>query len=246
MTHEHHSRNFPSEWLQVTFYYMAIGNTTTAIGAGVISSLAVNVYGYSGPYIIICGTSIAIVLYLIFTWSENYGDVHNNIVHSTKAALNQIRGDKDILILGCIQCLFDSAMYAFVFLWTPELTRVSDQMQGNNSIFHGIIFSCFMVSISVGSTIFASLSLKWRVQYINQINLVMAAISMLIPVLTQNATAVFLAFNLFEVCCGIYFPSMGIQRNLYLPNETRTTIMSIYRVGINILVIIILKLVSFI
>lgn len=55
--------------------------------------------------------------------------------------------DQRIALLGAIQSLFEAAMYTFVFLWTPALSP-TDQ-----SIPHGFIFSTFMLSCMLGSSL---------------------------------------------------------------------------------------------
>jgi MFS transporter, MFS domain-containing protein family, molybdate-anion transporter len=51
---------------------------------------------------------------------------------------------------------------------------------------------------------------------------------------------IFFAFNLFELCCGLYFPSMGSLKSVTIPESTRSTIMNIFRVPLNIVVVVVL------
>ena len=48
------------------------------------------------------------------------------------------------------------------------------------------------------------------------------------------------AFCVFELCCGIYFPCMGVMRGKYIPEEVRATMMNIFRVGLNLVVVLVL------
>ena len=74
----------------------------------------------------------------------------------------------------------------------------------------------------------------------------------------QSAAANYWSFNLFEVCCGLYFPvslvkgptntfptlsliqAIGTLRGRYVPEETRATVMNIFRVPLNLIVVSIL------
>ena len=58
--------------------------------------------------------------------------------------------DEKVLLLGVVQSLLESCMYIFVFLWTPVLDTGSTPL--------GMVFSCFMVCIMVGSAFFSILS----------------------------------------------------------------------------------------
>ena len=55
-----------------------------------------------------------------------------------------------VLLLGSCQALLESCMYIFVFLWTPVLDTGSTPL--------GMVFSCFMVCIMVGSALFSILN----------------------------------------------------------------------------------------
>ena len=55
-----------------------------------------------------------------------------------------------------------------------------------------------------------------------------------------DEAAVFASFLMFELACGIMFPTYGSLRSLYIPDEHRTTIMNIYRIPLNVFVVVIL------
>jgi len=45
-------------------------------------------------------------------------------------------------------------------------------------------------------------------------------------------------YLLFEFNVGVYFPAIATQRARYIPNEVRATVMSLYRVPLNLLVVV--------
>ena len=87
---------------------------------------------------------------VVNTWQENYGDRKNNFSGSCMEGLRIIFSDSQVLLLGSCQSLLESCMYIFVFLWTPVLDT------GNTPL--GMVFSCFMVCIMVGSALFSILN----------------------------------------------------------------------------------------
>jgi len=129
--------------------------------------------------------------------------------------------------LGLTQALFSGAMYVFVFLWTPALGSISAP--------YGLIFSIFMVMISIGTNIF-----KWyahRVIYLPYWIMGGAAISCVFTsVFITHEYIVFASFAMFECICGVMFPTYGTLRSEYIPEEHRTTIMNLYRVPLNVYV----------
>ena len=45
---------------------------------------------------------------------------------------------------------------------------------------------------------------------------------------------------MFEAACGIYFPSMGIIKSKYVPEEVRATVYNIFRIPLNFIVVLVL------
>ena len=78
-----------------------------------------------------------------------------------------------VLLLGSCQALLESCMYIFVFLWTPVLAQLvtihlslrSLQVLDTGATPLGMVFSCFMVCIMVGSALFSILSQRGFVLY---------------------------------------------------------------------------------
>jgi len=49
-----------------------------------------------------------------------------------------------------------------------------------------------------------------------------------------------LHFFAFEVCVGLFWPSMGFLRSRYVPEEVRATVMNLFRIPLNIIVVVVL------
>jgi hypothetical protein len=112
---------------------------------------------------------------------------------------------------------------------------------GSDKVPFGMIFSTFMVWIMIGSVLFKNL----RAQNISFERILLgsfitAAIALITPCLTTNEIITFIAFNAFEFSCGIYFPAIGSLRSNVIPEETRSTVMNLFRIPLNIIVVVIL------
>lgn len=67
--------------------------------------------------------------------------------------------------------------------------------------------------------------------------LALAAVSLLIPVLVRAEVATFWSFALFEICVGLYFPTMGRLKSELVGDASRAKIYALMRLPLNIFVV---------
>lgn len=261
---EHFARGFDERWLGDTFSKAVFsGNGLMAIMAGLIASTLVDKYelGPVAPFdaaataLVIGGIAIAIM------WPENYGNAKQNsgLDHQFKAAAAAIIGDPRVGLLGAMQSLFEAAMYSFVFLWTPALSPNGEKIP------HGMIFSCFMASSMVGSALSSLLMKRQRIEVYMKYVFAVGAAALAVPFfmhvdlgagtddsrlvagkplptsgLSSTGRIQLLAFCIFEVVVGIFWPSMMTMRAHYVPEELRSTIINFFRIPLNLFVCVIL------
>eukprot|EP01062_Namystynia_karyoxenos_P002245 TRINITY_DN107_c0_g1_i3.p3 TRINITY_DN107_c0_g1~~TRINITY_DN107_c0_g1_i3.p3 ORF type:complete len:169 (+),score=43.58 TRINITY_DN107_c0_g1_i3:322-828(+) len=125
-------------------------------------------------------------------------------------------------------------MYTFVFMWTPTL-------ESSGEVPHGFVFACFMMSCSVGASVCDVLSSRATPEHYMIYVFAVAALSMMGPVLTSAPVVLMVCFCVFEVCVGIFWPSIMRMRSKYLPEEGRATIMNVFRIPLNFLVCVVLS-----
>jgi len=138
--------------------------------------------------------------------------------------------------------LYESALYIFVFLWTPALESRAEAA-GITSIPHGIIFSLFMVRLfghprlrrarrqpfsrvlvpraagrtqtckMAGSQVF-TLVLKGptHAAHVLAFTFVLSALCFSVPLLSQSYYATLVAFSVYECGLGLYWPAIAILR----------------------------------
>lgn len=153
-----------------------------------------------------------------------------------KLALKQIAEDRKVFLLGALQSMFEGAMYVFVFMWTPTLQRSKEV-----AVPHGVVFAAFMVCSSIGGALFSILVRKTAVENFMPAVYAVAALAMLVPAMTIDTSLCFYAFLVFEVCVGMFWPGMGTLRSKYVPENSRATIMNIFRIPLNLLVCLALR-----
>ncbi|KAF5837658.1 hypothetical protein DUNSADRAFT_4091 [Dunaliella salina] len=252
---DHLSRGFDPKWLGDTFSKAVFsGNGLMAILAGLVANTLVNTFrmGPVAPFdasavvLLVGGVGIALL------WTENYGESRHQTTlgNQFKMAFAAILSDTRVVLLGVMQSLFEASMYSFVFLWTPALSP-----NGEN-IPHGMIFSCFMASSMVGSALSPLLMKRYKVEAYMKYVFALSAISLGVPFLyhlhrtqdksganqgiTYEGKVQLLAFCVFELMVGIFWPSMMTMRASYVPEELRSTIINCFRIPLNLFVCVIL------
>ncbi len=163
-------------------------------------------------------------------------------------------------------------MYLFVFFWSAALKSAHAhahpaKMSGDGTSIpaasdlpFGIIFSSFMSGMMLGSLGFSiatappsptqdsvskTPSPAWY-QFSSPSLLTLAiagaATSLLVPVLTRSEPLTFWAFIVFEICVGIYFPSMGYQKGRIVEDGVRAKVYGLLRIPLNVFVVAALSL----
>ncbi|GJP38450.1 hypothetical protein CLOM_g22885 [Closterium sp. NIES-68] len=210
---------------------------------------------------------------IMSTWGENYGDTNESkgLLVQFQSAAAAIRADEKIALLGAIQSLFEASMYTFVFLWTPALAPSSQRIP-HGFIFASFMLAS-MVGSSLASRLLARASSSstsssssscsshplLHVEGYMQLVFLVAAAALSVPILvhyylepvppettsiTAGGQVQLLAFCVFEVCVGVFWPSVMAMRARYIPEEARATIMNCFRIPLNAFVCLMLADVS--
>ncbi|XP_070564730.1 molybdate-anion transporter-like [Ptychodera flava] len=234
--HEHiETYDFPTEWLPITFSKATFWNGILAIVAGIVANVFAEAFNFGpvSPFVLAIPFLIVSGILVSMQWKENYGSKKTKLHKSCIEGLRHIVKNRRIMLIGAIQSLYESVMYIFVFIWTPLLDSASPPL--------GIVFSCFMICIMIGSSAFQMMSAKRITTYtILNTSLVLGLVSMLICVASTNPKhfspqTSYIAFLLLEFACGLYFPAMGFLRSQVLPEAQRAGIMNWFRVPLNLI-----------
>jgi len=250
MVTHHKSKGYPDRKLGDTFEKAWSLNSFIAILAGIITSFAVGYYQkhnlVDGPNEIAAFDCSAITLIIAcvaihLRWKqENYGDSQINMKQSLSNALELFQSDRRIILVGVIQSGFESAMYLFVFMWTMALESARGEEHG--AIDHGMVFAVFMESCLVGTTLSGTLSdhFAWKTEKIATVCCAIGGVALLCIPYTEEYELRLSLFVVFECCVGVYFPIIGSIRGRYVPDNVRATIMNIFRIPLNVIVVIVL------
>jgi hypothetical protein len=183
-------------------------------------------------------------------WTENYGGQSGAPgssggffqVARVKESLAIVFTDGALLSLGLTQTFFEGTMYFWVLIWVPSLQETSPGI----SLPLGYIFSSFMISMSLGSLVYGAIVTHSNptdsplVLHAKLSSLVCAVscFSLAASFSSNRPETRFWAFCLFEGCVGMYYPIQGMLRGALIPNDHRATLSSIFRIPLNVFVIV--------
>ena len=227
--------DFPKEWIAVTSNKASMWSGILAIVAGVVTNVVAEwmKLGPVAPYILAVPCLVVSGIVVLTQWDENYAKQQPDFRKACAQGLREIVNEPKICILGIIQSLFESAMYIFIFLWTPILAPAKPSF--------GITFSSFMVCIMIGNAIFQAAKIKGisPLQSLTA-SVIMALIGYILCIgatrpYNPNGTIAFTAFLIIEIAVGMYFPAMNIVRNKVFSEVNRRSILNWFQVPLNFL-----------
>lgn len=247
MVFEHNKHDFPSDWLPKIFALATFGNGIVAVFAGIVAHAAADYGGHEPvrPFLVaflVLGLT-AVVLHK--TWDENQIPEDDILLDRLEnpdrwaAALRLIIKTPKIRLLGAIQALFESAMYTFVFLWTPSIDAAEERAHELDHPPLGIVFGSFMCAMMLGSTLFrVAVSQDKTVVQCLQYAIAGATGCLTCAAFLRGVFPLFICFFGFEMACGVFFPAIATLRGEILPEGNRAGIMGWFRVPLNLLVIV--------
>jgi hypothetical protein len=227
------------------------GNGIVAIVAGVIAqaatdqipltevaaSLKIHIGGYCSPFDLAIICLVVQIVLMGSTWGENYGEGSGGELSlaAFKDATDLIFSDVKLFSLGLVCALFEGSMYSFIFMWTPAMTPDHE-----NKPPYGLIFATFMLGCMGGSKIFGIAVKSMSCSTITLYVFTISAVCMSVPAFTESQPIILVAFIIFEVCVGMYWPAMGTIKSALVPENARATVYSLFRVPLNAIVLTVL------
>ena len=232
------------KYLGDTFGLAYAGDSIVAILAGQLASLAATQRGPTGPFELSASVLVIAGIITSFLWKENKAPSVDNEKPSIGEAFQVVRKDPKIMLVGGVQSLFEAAMYIFVLQWPVAISSAVKNAFGTGSATpYGTVFSSFMASCLLGSTIFSRLGRAnvptetSTASMLTAACLAMTTATLCVSQSNVPLSALALSFFVFEACVGMYFPSIGTLRSKYIPDSHRSVIMNIFGIPLNVLVV---------
>ncbi|KDQ58380.1 hypothetical protein JAAARDRAFT_154822 [Jaapia argillacea MUCL 33604] len=235
-------------------------NGFVATAAGVASNQLVGMTSsFASPFVASAGLLCLGYFVIRRLWRENFGgsegagskaDSEPDMlqIRRLRQAWKIVREDPTLLVLGLTQTCFEGSMYLFVFVWVPTLQEAAPP---SIPLPLGYIFSSFMVSMMLGSLLYTAIvshthapstpnadpSLTLHAK-LSSLVCAVSALALAVSVSSRDEHVRFFAFCAFEACVGMYYPVQGMLRGTLISNEHRATLSSLFRVPLNIFVVV--------
>ncbi|KAK4508485.1 hypothetical protein PRZ48_002224 [Zasmidium cellare] len=238
MIAEYHARGLSDCLRLEDMFGMSITlSGVVAIVAGVVGEAVV---GYTGtkvaPFLVAILCLGAAFAYIWNCWSENYGEPEDE---KSGLDLKASLLDKRVLSLALATTVFEGSMYLFVFFWAPALKSARALAGIKDLPPFGLIFSSFMCAMMMGSMLFSTLDPRAgrdTGKLLLSI-LAMGANSLLIPVLSNVEMVTFWSFAAFEMCVGLYFPTMSRLKSELVDDAVRGKVYALMRLPLNVFIV---------
>lgn len=248
---EHFVRHgFSGELLGHSFALMFSISYLVAVACGFVAQLGVDLWpvgesigmlhygGWCIPFELSMLCQLIGGVYIALNWDENYGeqsDGSSKDLPLTAGGLKTALMKKKVLLCGAIVTCFESAMFIFVFSWTPALSPNGD----HTLLPCGLIFATYMMACMSGASIYRMCS-NFRNVHIVLAVTALAAIALSIPAIVgisdETVYLNFAAFVAFELCVGAYFPAAATIKSEFVEERYRATIYNLFRTPMNAIV----------
>jgi hypothetical protein len=139
-------------------------------------------------------------------------------------------------------------MSVVIYSWPQTIMSARTQAWTWGNPPFGIIFSSLMGASALGSFLSAYVSREGNSAQISsrtvQLALATSATALLLTLVSQSEVGRFWAFCLFELCVGMYLPSIAYLKDRLVQDERRNQLFALIRAPLNILVILCLTTIS--
>lgn len=171
-------------------------------------------------------------------WDENKPNA--NSTDSAQKTFSEAFAElkkREVLSIGIIESLYQAVVNIYLFAWTPILEKST-----TTGINVGFIFTCFVITMILGTTIFEIFIIYLKCEYYRSI-----AAALLVQGLFFFCTYyvdIFLVRLVILACVngttGFFNPLNSIIKSRILVEKHRALLMSIFRIPLNAYVILVL------
>jgi len=144
---------------------------------------------------------------------------------------------REVLSMGVIESLFQAVINIYLFAWTPILQNTT--VQGINV---GFVFTCFVIAMIMGTKVYEIFMIYLRCEYYMSISISLLIHLLLFFFVTYIDNFLVRLFLLAGVngVSGFFNPLNSIIKSRILVEKYRATLMSIFRIPLNLYIIIVL------
>ncbi|KAL9575769.1 hypothetical protein ACKAV7_000126 [Fusarium commune] len=182
--------------------------------------------------------------------AENCGTPGRSLTAETswKASAISLMKDPNLVILTLAMCFFEGSVYVMLYSWPQAImsARAHERVWANPPF--GTMFAGLMGAMSLGSFLFLHASREANSIQLSSRTIQLAssisASALLLTILLRDELSRFWALCLFEICVGLYYPSMAYLKGRLVQEERRGRVYGLMRVPLNFFTVLCLTTVS--
>ncbi len=172
-------------------------------------------------------------------WVENKPaeNIHKGVGSAFGEAFRELK-KREVLSMGIIESIFQAVINIYLFAWTPILQNSTDTLNINV----GFIFTCCIFTMILGTKLFEIFMIYLKADSYISVSLALL-IQLILFSLVYFIESFFIRLLLLASINGIggfVNPLMSIVKSKILVEEHRASLMSIFRIPLNLYVIIVL------
>ena len=216
-------------------------NILDAIMSIIISGICAviySVFGLYAPLWISIAFSVFGSIAIALLWDENKPMANSKISTYTQFAdaCNELK-KREVLSVGLIESIVMAVLNIFLFSWTPILKEST-----TSGINVGFIFTCMVLTMIVGTKTYEVVILQLGCgDYVSiSASLVIECALFLLVFFTDSFRTRLIALSCINGIQGFYNPLNSIIKSKILPEKHRALLMNIFRIPLNLYVIIVL------
>ena len=203
------------------------------------------VYSYLGiyaPFVISFTFSLLSLLVIAKNWKENALSKSETIMAQMKGALREFKKG-EVLGIGLIEGIVMACLNMFLFSWTPILKQSTSG--GMNP---GFIFTSMVLTMIVGTKLCKLLIVYLYCDYFISITgcLFLQGIFLILTYYKDSFLERLIFLCAFDGLIGFYNPVNSVLKSKILVEKYRALLMNLFRVPLNIYVIIVLLTIRYI
>ncbi len=182
--------------------------------------------------------SIAAMVYSQKYWGENKPNEKSErkMYESFYEALGELK-KREVLCMGIIESFWQAVFNIFLFAWTPIL-----MISSPTGINVGFIFTCFVMTMIVGTKTYEifNIYLKCESYFSIALSLLFEAVMFYLITVIDHFILRFIFLACINGVTGYFQPLNSIIKSNILVEKHRATLMNIFRIPLNLYVIIVL------
>ena len=210
----------------------------------IICAIVYSYFGIYAPFLISFSFSLLSLLVVSLSWNENELTISKKetIMEQIRGALGEFKKG-EVLGIGLIEGIVFACLNMFLFSWTPILKQSTSG--GMNP---GFIFTSMVLMMIVGTKFCKLLIVYFYCDYFMSITgcLFFQGLFLFLTYYRDSFLERLIFLCLFDGLIGFYNPVNSVLKSIILVEKYRALLMNLFRVPLNIYVIIVLLTIRYI